>query len=170
MNVVHIFQIKKNLKVERSLEFMHSKVPSPKCTGESPRTFSSPIQRNCIRVSGLRAQALVIFKTPQVILMCSQGFKLLLSRKSTSTEFLKAGYLTSAVSFSTDRNTCPCSACFWQTWLISRKLFITMQVLFHSNSHPLISALSYDAMQYVYFSSLTILIHKDTQFPILEDK
>lgn len=122
MKVIHLFQIKKASKLKGSLEFTHSKVPSPDCTGQSPGTFSSPIQSNCIRISGGRAQTLVIFKALPVVLMYSQAFELLQSGKSTSNEILR--YLTSSVNFSTDgdRRACLRSSGHCQISLIARKL------------------------------------------------
>lgn len=100
MNGIYLFQIKKNLKVERILRVSALQGSSPdyrRLTWDFFQSYPEQLYQNCWDW----AQVLVISKALQVILMHNQGFKILLSGNS-STEFLKDGYLTSSVNFSVD--------------------------------------------------------------------
>lgn len=101
MNGIYLFQIKKNLKVERILRVSALQGSSPdygRLTWDFFQSYPEQLYQN----RWDWAQVLVILKALQVILMHNQGFKILLSGKSSSTEFLKDGYLTSSVNFSID--------------------------------------------------------------------
>ena len=100
MNGIYLFQINKNLKVERILRVSTLQGSSPdyrRLTWDFFQSYPEQLYQNCWDW----AQVLVISKALQVILMHNQGFKILLSGNS-STEFLKDGYLTSSVNFAVD--------------------------------------------------------------------
>lgn len=164
--MIHLFQIKKKIsKLKGSLELIHSKVPSPDCTGESPGTFSSPIQINYITISGAWLRDWSFWKPSH------SGDSHIQPRFQTSSKQQIYFYrnlerwvfnlCSQPPLMGTEVHVRVAQAIARHLQLLGSSYL--NPVLFHFNLHPLIPALSYEAMPNMFTFSLKFLFFKSSK-------